>query len=117
MCVICLQIFVQGFHMNQPLTFRLDAAVREELERLKALSLSQLIRLPSLKDRKITVDDEALVMTIWHEVLPDGEHRLVVQAGRIPMSGLGVYSSADGFAISNAGAVRSLSADELALFK
>lgn len=103
--------------MHHQLADRLNAAVRDEVERLKTLTLSQMTSLPPSAEKKLTVDDEVIVFTTWHDLLPSGEHRLVAQAGQEAMFGLGVYLSADGLAVSNTGAVRSLNDDELTLFK
>jgi hypothetical protein len=103
--------------MHHQLADRLNAAVRDEVGRLKALTLSQMTSLPPSAERKLTVDDEVIVLTTWHDLLPSGEHRLVAQAGRKAMLGLGVYLSADGFAVSDTGALRSLSDDELTSFR
>jgi len=94
-----------------------DAAVLDEVERLKALSLSQLISLSPAVERKLSVDNEVIVLITWHDMLPSGEHRLVAQASQKTMLGLGVYLSADGIAVSDVGTVRSLSDDELTLFR
>ncbi|MFO0447122.1 MAG: hypothetical protein ACK52I_00275 [Pseudomonadota bacterium] len=96
---------------------RLNAAVRDEVERLKTLTLSQMTSLPPSAERKLTVDDEVIVLTTWHDLLPSGEHRIVAQAGQKTIFGLGVYLSADGFAVSGTGTVRTLSDDELTSFR
>jgi hypothetical protein len=103
--------------MHHQLADRLNAAVRDEVERLKTLALSQMKGLLPSTERKMTVDDEVIVLTTWHDVLPSGEHRLVAQAGKKVMFGLGVYLSADGFAVSSSGTVRTLSNDELTSFR
>lgn len=103
--------------MHHQLADPLNAAVRDEVERLKALALSRLASLPPSAERKLTVDDNVIILTTWHDLLPSGEHRIVAPAGQKAMLGLAAYLCADGFAISEAGAVRSLSDEELTPFR
>lgn len=94
----------------------LSAAVHEEVERLKALDFSQLIDLPGSTERQVLVDTKALTVTIWHDVLPSGEHRVVAQASRSVLLGIGGAACADGFAVSAEGKLRELTDDELTSF-
>ena len=103
--------------MHHQLADRLNAAVLDEVERLKTLTLSQMTSLPPSAERHLPVDDDVIVLTTWHDLLPSGEHRIVAQAGRNAMLGLGVYLKADGFAVSDTGDLRRLSDDELTSFR
>lgn len=94
----------------------LNAAVHEEVERLKALDFSQIIDLPASTERKVAVGAKALTMTVWHDVLPSGEHRVVAQASRSILLGIGGAASADGFAVSADEKRRDLTDEELTSF-
>lgn len=103
--------------MHLQLADRLNAAVRDEIMRLKTLNLSQLFFLPPSADEQLTFDEHPIAITIWHDVLESGEHRFVAQAGQKTLFGLATYLCADGFAVSETGDVRGLSDEELASFR
>ena len=94
----------------------LNAAVREEVQRLKALDFSHVVDLPASTERQVAVDAQTIAVVVWHDMLPNGEHRIVAQANRKTRLGFGVYLSADGFAMSGDGEMRSLSDEELSSF-
>ncbi len=94
----------------------LNAAVLEEIERLKALDFSHLVDLPSSTELQVAVDLHTVAVVVWHDVLPSGEHRIVAQANRRTWLGFGVYLSATGFAMSGDGALRALTDEELSAF-
>lgn len=94
----------------------LSAAVHSEVERLRALDLSQLVALPESAGRQLVIDAKAFTMTVWHDVLPSGEHRVVAQASRSVLLGIGGAACADGFAVSAKGDLRELTVEELTSF-
>jgi hypothetical protein len=94
----------------------LNAAVSEEVVRLKALDFSTLEKLPASAERPARDQATTIAVIVWHDVLPSGEHRLVAQASRKTRLGFGAYLSADGFAISSNGDRRALSDEELSAF-
>jgi hypothetical protein len=94
----------------------LSAAVNEEILRLKALDFSQLINLPESTERQVFVDTKPFTLTIWHDVLPSGEHRVVAQACRVFLFGIGGAACADGFSVSTEGKLRELTGYELVSF-
>lgn len=103
--------------MSRQLQARLmNMAVRKELERLSVLDSFELMALPSIKEGETVVDGTAIPFIIWHDLLPSGEHRIVVQANRRAWLGLGVYLDADGFAVTASGSLRSLTDEELDSF-
>lgn len=103
--------------MHHQLADRLNAAVLDEVERLKTLPFSQLMSLPSLSERQVIVGEDMVDVIIWHDSLPSGEHQIVVQSNYQALLGMVTYLSADGFAVSDTGALRTLSDDELSSFR
>ena len=102
--------------MSLPSADPLNAVVREEVKRLKAFDLSHLVSLPESVRRQVVLDARTNTVTIWHDVLPSGEHRIVAQASRPILLGFGAMACADGFAISVDGKMRCLSGEELTSF-
>ncbi len=102
--------------MSHPSADPLNAVVREEIERLKAHDLSRLAAMPPSSERHIAIDAGTITVTVWHDVLPSGEHRVVAQASRPVLLGLGAKAYADGFAIASGERMRSLSDEELTSF-
>lgn len=96
---------------------QLSAAVRDEVERLRALEFKQVVELPPVEEKRLVMGDQMIVLTTWHDVLPSGEHRLVAQASRKTALSLGVYLNADGIAVSGEDVFRALNDEELAPFR
>ncbi|MDR2128362.1 MAG: hypothetical protein LBP52_04775 [Burkholderiaceae bacterium] len=104
----------RGLHLSNRIKPYMHTAAHGEIERLKALPLPQLTALPPLTERKRTVDHKKIDLFVWHDLLPDGEHQLVVHAARQTMRG--VVCLGEGFAISSTGVARDLNTDELKAF-
>jgi hypothetical protein len=102
--------------MPHQLADPLSAVVHEEVERLKALDFSCLTELPASRERQVVAGAKTLTMTVWHDVLPSGEHRVVAQASRSVLFGIGGTACADGFAVSGDGKIRELADEELTAF-
>lgn len=94
----------------------LSAVVSKEMGRLRTLDLAQLVNLPASSERQEDIDGHSVTIVIWHDTLPNGEHRIVVQVSRRILLGLAGAASADGFAVSDSGAKRDLTSDELTSF-
>lgn len=95
----------------------MNVVVSKEIERLRSLNLSDLIALPSINEGEAVIDGTVIPFIIWHDLLPTGDHRIVVQANRKKWLGIVTYLTADGFAVTTSGSLRGLADDELDSFR
>lgn len=93
----------------------IDEIVRERLNVLSQMRFDELSQLPSHRSEEILLEGKKLVLSIWHDVLPSLEHRVVVQAYKPGILGTG-RMQADGFAINSQNEKRSLTVEEWAPF-
>ena len=94
----------------------MNVAVNKEIERLRSLSLSDLTVLPPIKECEVVIDGTVIPFIIWHDQLPNGDHRIVVQANRKKWLGIVTYFIANGFAVTTSDSLRSLTDEELCSF-
>ena len=95
---------------------QMTAAVSNEIQSLKAADASELAALPSSKEKALSIDARKTMMITWHDRLPSGEHRIVVQASQRRLFGLFGQVCADGFALSEDGTIRDLTETEITSF-
>jgi hypothetical protein len=89
-------------------------AVAARVARLKGTTMSQLVALPSMTSEEVTVAGKTFTLSIWHDLVSSGDHRVVVQAHK---PGLLVgWMHAEGFVVNEQGEARLLSLDEWAPF-
>lgn len=93
----------------------IDKAVRERLNLLSMMKFNELTHLPSHHSEDVVWGENKFVLSIWHDVLPSREHRVVVQAYKAGVLGIG-RMQADGFAINIQDERRPLTVEEWAPF-
>jgi hypothetical protein len=91
----------------------MEALVHRELEELRALSLEQICALPASKAEQVQIDGKDVTVGIWHDVLPAGAHRVVVQAIKERWGGITAKVIAQGFELSSDTSLRTLTPEEL----
>ena len=100
---------------NQKTDEKIQRKIKEKLDSLLALSVEDIAGLLENSSEEITLDGNKIILTIWHERLDSEEHRVVVQAYKPGILGVGrMY--ADGFVIDGQNKQRSLSLEEWSLF-
>lgn len=92
------------------------AVVNEQLARLAALSFDALTALPEVQSEEIVINGKRFTLSIWHDLLESGEHRIVVQACKRGFLGLFGWMQADGFAVNSHNERRSLTDEERSPF-
>lgn len=86
----------------------MDSILRD----LKARPIEALATLPSVTESKRQVTDGEYSLAVWKDTLDDGSTRIVVQAYRYHVLGIGTMR-AKGFVISKNSVVRDLSREDL----
>ena len=81
-----------------------QAIADERVPPLKVRSFSHLCALPPHKSEVVHVGDQEVKVCTYREMLPDGRVRIVVQAYRYRLLGVGTMT-ADGFIMSPDGVV------------
>lgn len=93
----------------------LSAVASERLAELSAKSFDELVVLPPCSSEEVTREGNKLTISVWHDLLDSGEHRIVVQVGKA-----GILASwrfhAEGFVVSNRSERRALTDDERSPF-
>jgi hypothetical protein len=101
--------------MSHRLADQVAAVIRERLATLKAKSFDELAALPGTSTEELFRDGTKMFVSVWHDVLGSGEHRIAVQAGK--HGWLASWrGGADGFAINSENERRSLTDEELSPF-
>ena len=101
--------------MRHDLAERVAAVLRERLAALSAKSFDELAALPSTSSEELLRDGTKMFVSVWHDMLESGEHRIAVQAGK--RGGLASWrGGADGFAINSQNERRTLTDEELSPF-
>jgi hypothetical protein len=101
--------------MRDHLANQVAAVIRERLAALTAKSFDELAALPSTSEEELLRDGAKMFVSVWHDVLRSGEHRIVVQAGK--RGWLASWrGGADGFAVNSQNERRALTAEELSSF-
>ena len=101
--------------MRDHLANQIAAVIRERLAALTAKSFDELAALPSTSEEELLRDGAKMFVSVWHDMLRSGEHRIVVQAGR--RGWLASWrGGADGFAVNSENERRALTAEELSSF-
>ena len=59
---------------------RIDFIVAERINELSSEPFEELSSRPSLESNEIDVEGRRVILSVWHDVVPSGEHRIVVQA-------------------------------------
>ena len=89
--------------------------VRERLNVLSSKTFAELNELPSQSSEEIVLQGTKLTLSVWHDVLTSQDHRIVVQAYKPGVLGIG-HMHADGFIINKHNEKRSLTVEEWAPF-
>lgn len=100
----------------RPLSAVLSAAASERLAELSDKSFDELSELPDYSGQEVLREGYTLMISIWHDILESGEHRIVVQAGKPGMLASWRFH-AEGFAIDNRNERRDLTNEELSSFR
>jgi hypothetical protein len=103
------------FSESADLQYVIDKTVHERLNALSLMRFYQLVQLPSLHSEDIIWEEKKFVLSVWHDMLPSKEHRIVVQAYKPGILGIG-QMQADGFAINDQDEKRPLTVEEWAPF-
>lgn len=93
----------------------IDATVRERLNILSSKTFAELSELPGQSSEEIVLQGTKLILSVWHDVLTSQDHRIVVQAYRPGVLGIG-RMHADGFAVNSLNERRTLTVEEWAPF-
>lgn len=93
----------------------LSAVASEQLAELSAKPFDELVVLPHQSSEEVIRDGNNLTVSVWHDLLDSGEHRIVVQVGKPGMLASWRFH-ADGFVIMNKSERRALTDDERSPF-
>ncbi len=88
-----------------------SAAVNERLAVLTAMSFDDLAALPSLVSEDIVLSLKKHTISVWHDILESGDHRLVVQLYQHGIWGVG-QMYAEGFIVNRRDERRALAQEE-----
>jgi len=88
----------------------LELATRRAKE-LQSLSLSAIAELPPMQDEHVE-GPKKIIVCVWHDVFPDGAHRVVVQANLPRLWGIFTETGVVGFVLSATGECRPLTEEE-----
>jgi hypothetical protein len=102
-------------HKSSDLKRVVNETVQNRLKLLSLDSFDGLSRLPSHKSEECVFQEKKFTLSVWHDVLSSGEHRIVVQAYTPGILSIGSME-ADGFAINNQNEKRALTLEEWAPF-
>ena len=98
--------------MRHELADQSAAIIRERLAALTVKSFDELAALLNTSTEELLRDGTKMFVSVWHDVLESGEHRIAVQAGK--RGWLASWrGGADGFAITSHNERRALTAREL----
>jgi hypothetical protein len=89
--------------------------LRTKVAELKSKTHAELALLGEYQDEKITDGDGTIVVAVWKDVLASGELRLVVQAYRHVLVGVGTMS-AEGFRVDRNNTISDLTEEEIREF-
>lgn len=92
----------------------MNVLVADKVALLGTLAPCQLLELPEFSTEEVTTGSKTIKLTVWHDTLPGGEHRFVVQA--VDDSGALGLAIADGFALQKNDSKRALTREELTEF-
>jgi len=87
-------------------------AIGPKLERLKSESFEDLSNLPECESETTDVDGRRVLLTVWRDRVGENEVRIVIQAYRPWILGVG-KTDAQGFRKDSAGRVGNLPSSEL----
>lgn len=93
----------------------LSAVASERLAELSVKSFDELVVLPHHHSEEVTRSGNNLTISVWHDLLDSGEHRIVVQVGKPGMLASWRFH-AEGFVIRNRSERRALTDDERSPF-
>lgn len=106
---------ISMYHKSADVQNTIDKIVQERLYYLSQMSFSELIQLPSHCSEEVLLEGKKFILSVWHDVLPSLEHRVVVQAYKPGILGIG-RMQADGFATNDQNEKRPLTTEEWARF-
>lgn len=88
-----------------------NAVVNERLRALKAMSFIDLTALPSVVSEDVALSEKKHTVSVWHDILGTGDHRVVVQLYQHGVLGIG-QMYAEGFVVNNRNERRELTQEE-----
>ncbi|BFU89612.1 MAG: hypothetical protein NTAFB01_07990 [Nitrospira sp.] len=100
---------------SSDLSNAIKAIVRERINVLSSKRFVELRELPSQTSEEIVLQRTKLTLSVWHDVLTSQDHRIVVQAYKPGVLGIG-RMHADGFIVNKRNEKRSLTVEEWAPF-
>ena len=86
-------------------------AVKKRLAVLIIMSLDDLAALPSVTSEEVLLSGKKHTLSIWHDILGSGEHRVMVQLYQYGVLGVG-QMYADGFVVNERNGRRALTQEE-----
>lgn len=89
----------------------LDALLDERTQAIHRLDDDSIRSLPATTNEQMS--DGKTTVTLYHDVLKSGEHRLVVQVCHRVLAGMAGYVGARGFVLTDRGSRRDLEKREL----
>ena len=93
----------------------MSRAVADRLKITSEKPFDEIEKLPDHISEELTLSGIKLIVTVWHDTLDTGEHRLVVQAYKPRILGIGRMHT-DGFITNSQGSMRELTSEERAPF-
>lgn len=94
----------------------LSAVASERLAELSGKSLDELAAFPDHSAEEMSREGFKLTVSVWHDILESGEHRIVVQVGKPGMLASWRFH-AEGFAVNSRNERRDLTNEELSSFQ
>jgi hypothetical protein len=88
-----------------------NAVVNERLAALSAMSFDELAALSSVTSEDLVLAGKKHTLSVWHDILESGEHRIVVQLYKHGILGVG-QMLAEGFVIDSRNERRGLTQEE-----
>lgn len=91
----------------------MEELVEQRLNALLAESVEKLRLLPEFSQQEVMLDGKKIALATYHEILKNGNHRIVVQASRERWGGIVAGVAVGGYEFSDTAGPRKLRADEL----
>jgi hypothetical protein len=95
----------------RPIDLLISKVVGERLHAVSHKTFDELSKLPEMSSEELVFRSRKVTVSVWHDVLRSGDHRIVVQAYRRGWLGIG-RTYAEGFVVNSREEKRALAPAE-----
>jgi hypothetical protein len=90
----------------------ITTTIAERLDALSHKSFDDLADLPDMSSEELNFERTKVTISVWHDILPSRDHRVVVQAYKRGFLGLWGHMFVDGFVVTARNEKRALNPEE-----